>query len=150
MGELVDDPAAVPFGDLLRGLRARAGLTQEELAEAARLSHRSISDLERGVNRTARKETARLLAEALRLTGGARATARRLPSPGPRTHDHRKRAPWKASAGASSARTILQPPKRSSTMRWPSMSAWVPPSLGGCGWCSGWWAGARGRHPESG
>jgi tetratricopeptide (TPR) repeat protein/transcriptional regulator with XRE-family HTH domain len=66
------DPAAVPFGDLLRRLRARAGLTQEELAEAARLSHRSISDLERGVNRTARRETARLLAEALHLTGAER------------------------------------------------------------------------------
>ena len=66
------DPAAVPFGDLLRRLRARAGLTQEELAEAARLSHRSISDLERGVNRTARRETARLLADALGLIGAER------------------------------------------------------------------------------
>ena len=48
---------AVPgFGGLLRRLRAGAGLTQEELAEAARLSPRSVSDLERGINRTARKE----------------------------------------------------------------------------------------------
>ena len=49
-----------------------AGLTQEELAGAAQLSYRSISDLERGVNLTARKETARLLAEALHLSGADR------------------------------------------------------------------------------
>ena len=61
------------FGELLRRLRAGAGLTQEELAEAARLSPRSVSDLERGINRTARKETARLLADALGLIGPDRA-----------------------------------------------------------------------------
>jgi tetratricopeptide (TPR) repeat protein/transcriptional regulator with XRE-family HTH domain len=57
----------------LRQLRAGAGLTQEELAEAASLSPRSVSDLERGINLTARKDTARLLAEALGLTGPERA-----------------------------------------------------------------------------
>jgi tetratricopeptide (TPR) repeat protein/transcriptional regulator with XRE-family HTH domain len=61
------------FGGLLRRLRTDAGLTQEELAEAARVSARSVSDLERGVNLTARKDTARLLADALHLTGPARA-----------------------------------------------------------------------------
>jgi transcriptional regulator with XRE-family HTH domain len=55
------------FGGLLRQLRAEALLTQEELAEAARLSPRSVSDLERGINRTARKDTAVLLASALGL-----------------------------------------------------------------------------------
>jgi tetratricopeptide (TPR) repeat protein/transcriptional regulator with XRE-family HTH domain len=69
----VAEQAAAGFGGLLRRLRAGAGLTQEELAEAARLSPRSVSDLERGINRTARKETARLLAGALGLTGPARA-----------------------------------------------------------------------------
>jgi WD40 repeat protein/transcriptional regulator with XRE-family HTH domain len=58
---------ALGFGGLLRQLRAEAGLTQEELAEAASLSPRSVSDLERGVNRTARKDTAELLAGALGL-----------------------------------------------------------------------------------
>ena len=61
------------FGKLLRQLRIEAGLTQEELAEAATLSPRSVSDLERGVNATARKETARLLADALGLAGPQRA-----------------------------------------------------------------------------
>jgi predicted ATPase/DNA-binding XRE family transcriptional regulator len=53
------------FARLLRQLRDAAGLTQEELAEAAKLSPRSVSDLERGINRTARKDTAVLLADAL-------------------------------------------------------------------------------------
>ena len=68
------------FGGLLRQLRSDAGLTQEELAAAASLSPRSVSDLERGINATARKETARLLADALGLAGAQRsqfeATAR--------------------------------------------------------------------------
>ncbi len=63
---------ALSFAGLLRQLRVDAGLTQEELAEAARLSYRSISDLERGVNLTARNETARLLAGALGLAGRER------------------------------------------------------------------------------
>src|SRR6266705_2526043 len=61
------------FGELLRSLRTQAQLTQEELAAAARLSPRSISDLERGINLTARKDTAHLLADALNLTGAGRA-----------------------------------------------------------------------------
>ena len=55
------------FAGLLRQLRTEAKLTQEELAQAAGLSPRSVSDLERGVNRTARKDTAVLLAGALGL-----------------------------------------------------------------------------------
>lgn len=54
---------------LLRQLRMAAGLTQEELAMTARVSPRAISNLERGISQTARKETARLLADALNLTG---------------------------------------------------------------------------------
>ena len=62
----------VTFASLLRRLRTDAGLTQEELAKAAQVSTRSVSDLERGINLTARKETARLLADALGLAGAAR------------------------------------------------------------------------------
>ena len=68
-------PVAGPglsFAELLRRLRSEARLTQEELAEAAGLSPRSVSDLERGINRTARKDTALLLADALNLTGQMR------------------------------------------------------------------------------
>jgi len=60
------------FAGLLRQLREQALLTQEELAEAAGLSLRAVSDLERGIHRTARKDTALLLAKALGLDGPAR------------------------------------------------------------------------------
>ena len=66
------EQAALSFGGLLRQLRAEANLTQEELAEAAQLSPRSVSDLERGISRTARKDTALLLAGALDLAGPVR------------------------------------------------------------------------------
>jgi tetratricopeptide (TPR) repeat protein/transcriptional regulator with XRE-family HTH domain len=60
------------FSGLLRQLRVEAKLTQEELAEAAGLSPRSVSDLERGIHHTAHKDTAGLLAGALGLAGPVR------------------------------------------------------------------------------
>ena len=71
-GGPVAEQAGLRFGGLLRRLRDEAGLTQDELAEAARVSQRAISDLERGINATARKDTAMLLAGALGLDGPAR------------------------------------------------------------------------------
>jgi tetratricopeptide (TPR) repeat protein/transcriptional regulator with XRE-family HTH domain len=61
------------FAGLLRQLRAEARLTQEELAEAASLSPQAVAALERGVHRTARKDTAVLLADALGLLEQVRA-----------------------------------------------------------------------------
>lgn len=55
------------FAGLLRQLRAEARLTQEELAEAASLSPQAVAALERGIHRTAHKDTAVLLAGALGL-----------------------------------------------------------------------------------
>src|ERR1700760_690521 len=60
------------FGVLLQRLRTRAEMTQEELAERATVSPRTVSDLERGVNQTARRATAQLLADALELAGDER------------------------------------------------------------------------------
>jgi predicted ATPase/DNA-binding XRE family transcriptional regulator len=57
------------FGDLLRRYRLHAGLSQEALAERAGLSARGISALERGVNRTAQRETLLRLSDALALAG---------------------------------------------------------------------------------
>jgi predicted ATPase/class 3 adenylate cyclase/DNA-binding XRE family transcriptional regulator len=68
----VGEQAGLGFGGLLRRLRSEAGLTQEELAGAAGVSLRAVSDLERGINRTARKDTALLLAGALGLDGQVR------------------------------------------------------------------------------
>ena len=72
-GAAVAEQPGLGFAGLLRQLRAKARLTQEELAEAAGLSPRSVSDLERGIHRTARKDTALLLADALGLAEPARA-----------------------------------------------------------------------------
>jgi tetratricopeptide (TPR) repeat protein/transcriptional regulator with XRE-family HTH domain len=58
-------------------------MSQEELAEKARLSARAISDLERGVKRTPRRDTVQLLVEALGLSGESRTafvTAAREPA----------------------------------------------------------------------
>lgn len=56
-----------PFGVQLRQYRTALGLTQEELAEQARLSPRGIRALERGERTAPRRETVDLLADALQL-----------------------------------------------------------------------------------
>src|ERR671934_2534364 len=75
----------VAFGTLLRRYRIAAGLTQEELAERAGLSGRTIGDTERGVVHAPRKDTVALLAEALALNPQERfafaEAARRLGTP---------------------------------------------------------------------
>ena len=95
------------FAELLQRLRVRAGMTQGELAEAAEVSPRTVSDLERGINRTARKDTGELLAGALGLIGHEReqflAAARGKPTAA-------ERAAWtKATAEASEAEPGVQP-----------------------------------------
>ena len=69
---MVADQQALSFAGLLRQLRAEARLTQEELAAAAGVGTRSVSDLERGIHATAHKDTAGLLAGALGLAGPVR------------------------------------------------------------------------------
>lgn len=61
------------FAELLKYLRLRVRLTQRQLAERAGVSERGVSDLERGTIRRPYGETARLLADALALTGDQRA-----------------------------------------------------------------------------
>jgi pimeloyl-ACP methyl ester carboxylesterase/transcriptional regulator with XRE-family HTH domain len=69
------------FAQILRRQRLARGLTQQELAERARLSERSISDLERGVKTAPRLITVRLLIEALGLEGAEAATLRAAVQP---------------------------------------------------------------------
>jgi transcriptional regulator with XRE-family HTH domain len=70
------------FATLLRRYRQAAGLSQEELAERAGLSARTVGDLERGGSHAPRKDTVELLAQALDLGVPERAAlagaARRL------------------------------------------------------------------------
>src|SRR6516162_3344832 len=68
---VTEQQAELSFAGLLRRLRADSKLTQEELAAAAGVSPRAVSNLERGFSRTAHKDTAVLLAAALGLTGPA-------------------------------------------------------------------------------
>jgi tetratricopeptide (TPR) repeat protein/transcriptional regulator with XRE-family HTH domain len=63
----------VALGTLLRRYRLAAGLTQEELAERAGISRRSLGDMERGVVHAPRKDTVALLVEALGLDPPERA-----------------------------------------------------------------------------
>lgn len=62
---LAEEPGA--FGELLRRSRSRSGLTQEELAERAEISPRTIGDLERGAQTRPHAGTVRRLADALGL-----------------------------------------------------------------------------------
>jgi len=61
------------FAGALREQRKRARLTQQELADAAGVSLRTVSDLERGVATSPQRETVRLLGNALSLIGAERA-----------------------------------------------------------------------------
>ncbi|MBM7090462.1 XRE family transcriptional regulator [Streptomyces sp. S12] len=60
------------YGRALQLARKRSGLTQEQLAAASGVSVRAIRDLELGRASRPRRETTRLLAEALGLTGSHR------------------------------------------------------------------------------
>ena len=141
---------ALGFGGLLRQLRAEAGLTQEELAEAAGLSPRSVSDLERGIHPTARKDTAELLAGALGLAGPARplfvAAARgRAPA-------EEVLAALRGEAAAPEVRRLARARRGRAARIW----GWCRSRSGtrGCftgaaswrtSWCGGWRSGRAGR-----
>lgn len=56
------------IGEVLRSVRGAAGLTQEQLAERAGLSARTVSDIERGLRRRLYVDTAERLAAALELS----------------------------------------------------------------------------------
>jgi len=62
------DGAAEQFGDKLRTMRERAGLTQQELAERANLTPHAVSSLERGTRTRPYPHTVRSLADALQVS----------------------------------------------------------------------------------
>jgi predicted ATPase/transcriptional regulator with XRE-family HTH domain len=88
---MTDGVAPTPaetVGDFLRRHRVDAGFTQEELAERAAISARTVSDIERGLRSSIYRDTATRLADALRLEGAQRTiferAARRAPAGGSR------------------------------------------------------------------
>ncbi|WP_225635544.1 ATP-binding protein [Streptomyces solaniscabiei] len=81
-------PSAGDFGQQVRALRGRAGLSQEALAHAAGVSVRALADMERGRTRGPQRRTVQVLAEALGLDGDEAASLERsaaLGRPRPRT-----------------------------------------------------------------
>src|SRR3954453_12771784 len=60
------------FGELLRTLRTRRGLTQRHLADLSTISVRAIRDLESGRACRPRPDTVRLIADGLCLRGAGR------------------------------------------------------------------------------
>ncbi|HEY1575407.1 MAG TPA: helix-turn-helix domain-containing protein [Pseudonocardiaceae bacterium] len=60
------------FAELLRAHRTRRRMTQQQLADLSTVSVRAISDLEAGRARRPRRDTVRLIADGLRLTGRPR------------------------------------------------------------------------------
>src|SRR5690242_6883588 len=89
----MDSARIETFGDLLRRYRREAGLTQEELAERARMSARGISDLERGTRQRPYRDTLSLLVVALGLSGERRAAFERAARTGPPSADF---PPWRS------------------------------------------------------
>src|SRR5882724_3442451 len=61
------------FETVLRGRRHALGLTLEELSEAAGVSVRALSDMERGRALGPQRRTVVLIADALKLDGAPRA-----------------------------------------------------------------------------
>jgi transcriptional regulator with XRE-family HTH domain len=70
----MDAPSPTSFSRLLRQYRRQAGLSQEQLAERADISRRTVSDLERGVKVTPQAATLELLVQALDLSDEDRKT----------------------------------------------------------------------------
>lgn len=86
MGGNIVGTAGETFASMVQRWRHTANLTQEGLAERSGLSPRSIQNLERGRVSRPRRESVRLLADALGLTGPDRAAfehASRLGTPTP-------------------------------------------------------------------
>jgi tetratricopeptide (TPR) repeat protein/transcriptional regulator with XRE-family HTH domain len=97
------------FGELLRGLRIGAGLSQEELARRSGLAERTIARLEQGHSQSPHPESARHLADALKLSDAGRANfmacaGRRRRTPGEIGRDQSDRlADQNAEPGAMEA-----------------------------------------------
>ncbi|AUG80626.1 Helix-turn-helix domain-containing protein [Kitasatospora sp. MMS16-BH015] len=96
-----DPPAAEPpaLGPLLRGLRTRAGLSQEELSHRSGISVRAVADLERGRARGPQRRTVQALAQGLGLDEAGARQLEQAASPG-RSRPHTARPAATTESGA--------------------------------------------------
>ncbi|MDD9381257.1 helix-turn-helix domain-containing protein [Streptomyces sp. ZAF1911] len=77
-----DTPATGGFGEHLLRLRTDAGQSQEELAHAAGVSVRALSDMERGRSQGPQRRTVAALAAALGLDATGTEELERVALPG--------------------------------------------------------------------
>ena len=105
-------PQTPSFADLLKQHRLALGLTQEALAEAAHISVRAVSDLERGLYRVPQRETVVLLTEALRLSAaeGIALEASVTRVRGPRGSSSANAVPVEPSPTGAAGHTLPMPP----------------------------------------
>ncbi|HXM06822.1 MAG TPA: helix-turn-helix domain-containing protein, partial [Candidatus Acidoferrum sp.] len=89
------------FGQLLKRFRVEANLSQEALAERARMSAHAISSLERGARRAPYRDTVTLLVDALALGAPERELLEAAADSG------RKRAPRRETSQHSAAQSNL-------------------------------------------
>jgi predicted ATPase/transcriptional regulator with XRE-family HTH domain len=97
----------ISLAALLKRDRLATGLTQEELAERAKVSVRAISDLERGVRQAPHKDTLTLLIAAMGLSAE---DAEQLRDAARRTHSRRTAAPAAAVAGKRAGAALTEIP----------------------------------------
>jgi class 3 adenylate cyclase/DNA-binding XRE family transcriptional regulator len=120
------------LGGLLLHYRLAAGLSQEELAERAGLSRRSISELERGARRAPYPATVRRLTEVLGLDAAERAAW--LASLHAAAAGHARRAPEDRPPGAPATHPLgaqLPDPERA------CLAELVPPPTAGAAHAGG-------------
>lgn len=80
------------FSELLRNHRRNLGATQRQLAARSTVSIRAIRDLEQGRINKPRRDTVRLIAAGLGLSGQARTDFERAAA-GERAAQHNQRSP---------------------------------------------------------
>ncbi len=97
------------IGDLLRQHRIDSGFTQQDLAERAAISTRTVSDIERGLRSGVYRDTAKRLADALHLEGSTRATFERAARRAPTANAHRSGTDAARRPGPTDLPTPLTP-----------------------------------------
>ncbi|MFJ9523589.1 helix-turn-helix domain-containing protein [Kitasatospora sp. NPDC101801] len=116
------------FGTLLHALRQHAGLSQEDLANAAGVSVRTLSYLEQGRSRGPQRRTVQALAAALGLdAAGARGLEEAASAGRPR----RVRAAKDAAEATAAPETIAAAPEATLTMSAPDLLPRAPRAFHG-------------------